>query len=462
MANINQIVADISNDIRKDRDALENIVAIAEARGSKSLTAAEDRKADALYARIRDNQAKLERAKKVQAEEDALEERLSEVRPTNAYAGRSDRTQTVSVTSEPRTYNRGSDPNGISFLRDVGRAMVLNDPEAQSRLSRHMQEERIDRPEYAERAAGDLTSGAIGGVSVPQYLVDLTALAAAARRPFADSCTKHVLPPDGLTFVVPTFTAGTSVANQATQLTAVSAQSMTEADLTLNVYTAAGSQNVSRQAIDRSRIDEFVLSDLMTRYATNLDSNLLNMATVGLAAKAASTLGAYADTSPTGAKLYPKILAAASGVETVVQGTNANLAVMHSRRWNWLSKEMTSSWPLINSQGLPTQAGGVSGPGRDYGSGIRGVLPNGIAVVVDNNVTTTASSNQDEIYVVPSAECHLWEAAGSPAYIRAEQPNAANLGVLFVVYGYYGFTYDRYGAGSMQKVSGTGLTTPAF
>jgi hypothetical protein len=78
------------------------------------------------------------------------------------------------------------------------------------------------------------------------------------------------------------------------------------------------------------------------------------------------------------------------------------------------------------------------------------------------NVTTVASSNQDEIYVVPTNECHLWEAAGSPAYIRAEQPNAANLGVLFVVYGYYAFTYDRYGAGSMQKVSGTGLTTPAF
>ena len=49
------------------------------------------------------------------------------------------------------------------------------------------------------------------------------------------------------------------------------------------------------------------------------------MATYGLSAKALGTLGAYADTQPTGAKLYPKILAAASGVEAVVLGGNADL-----------------------------------------------------------------------------------------------------------------------------------------
>ena len=93
---------------------------------------------------------------------------------------------------------------------------------------------------------------------------------------------------------------------------------------------------------------------------------------------------------------------------------------------------------------------------------VRGVLPNGLRVIVDNNVSTVVSANQDEIYVVPSSECHLYEDANAPAYIRAEQPAAATLGVLFVVYGYYGFTFDRYGAGSMQKVAGTGLTTPTF
>ena len=161
-----------------------------------------------------------------------------------------------------------------------------------------------------------------------------------------------------MSLVVPVFTQGTAVGNQTTQLlgTGIGAQSMTESDLTLPVVTAAGYQNVSRQNVDRSQVDRFVLQDLMTRYATNLDSTLINAATTGLAAKAASTLGAYADTQPTGAKVYPKLLAAASGVEAATLGDTADLCVMHSRRWNWLAKEMTTSWPLINSQGIPAQA----------------------------------------------------------------------------------------------------------
>src|SRR4029079_18244135 len=134
---------------------------------------------------------------------------------------------------------------------------VFGDPEAQSRLSRHMAEERVERPNYEERAAGDLVSGSIGGVVVPQFLIDQTALAVAARRPFADACTPHQLPPEGMTLTIPVFTSGASVANQATQLTGVRATARVESDLTLTVYTAAGQQNVSRQSVDRSRIDEF-------------------------------------------------------------------------------------------------------------------------------------------------------------------------------------------------------------
>ena len=142
-------------------------------------------------------------------------------------------------------------------------------------------------------------------------------------------------------------------------------------------------------------------------------------------------------------------------------GTNADVALMHSRRFAWLSKEMTSTWPLINSAGVPTQAGGVN-YAKDYGSGFRGLLPNGMAIVVDNNCSTTVSTNQDEIYIVPTAECHLWEDPNAPAYIRAEQTNAAVLGVLFVVYGYYAYSYQRQPSGAMQKCAGTGLTTPTF
>ena len=62
-------------------------------------------------------------------------------------------------------------------------------------------------------------------------------------------------------------------------------------------------------------------------------------------------------------------------------------------------------------------------------------------------------------YVLPSFEAHLWEAAGQPTFIRAEQINAANLGILIVVWSYFAYTFSRYTA-AMGKV--TGLTPPTF
>ena len=41
----------------------------------------------------------------------------------------------------------------------------FNDRDAGSRLDRHMTEERVERPQYAERAAGDLTQGFVKVVS---------------------------------------------------------------------------------------------------------------------------------------------------------------------------------------------------------------------------------------------------------------------------------------------------------
>lgn len=260
---IEAIIADLSTKIERNRQYVETTLANAKAEGRANLTPTEDAECERRMDAIDADKASLERARAVKREEDTLEQRLTETRTTGAANRAQNRTSTVHIGSEARVYNRGNDPDGTNFLRDVARATVMGDPESQVRLARHMQEERVERPQYAERTAGDLLSTGIGGIMVPNYLVEMTALASAARRPFADACTKHSLPPDGMSLVVPTFTTPTSVANQTTQLTTVSGTSMVESDLTLSVYTAAGFQNVSRQAVDRSRIDQFVLQDLM-------------------------------------------------------------------------------------------------------------------------------------------------------------------------------------------------------
>lgn len=376
------------------------------------------------------------------------------------------------VTSEERTYaphkDQGFDKNaekfragakpGGQFERDVA-AAFLGDYDAQARLARHQAEERVERGEYLERAAG---TGAFAGLVVPQYLTDLYAPAAAARRPFADAIMKHVLPAAGTTVNLSRITTATSTAIQASENSAVSETNIDDTLLTISVQTNAGQQTLSRQAIERGTgVEAVVLDDLFRQYATTLDSTLINQATNGLVNVA--TTVTYTDASPTAAEFYPKILEGLSGVEAALldQASGENIAVMHSRRWYWMQSQISNTWPLISQPGYGVQAGGVN-YGAKYGDGLRGMLPNGTPVIVDNNVPTNlgAGTNEDRVFLVDRNECHLWEDPSAPMFIRAEQTSAASLGVLLVAYGYFAYTHARYT--QARQIGGTGLVTPTF
>jgi hypothetical protein len=366
------------------------------------------------------------------------------------------------VTSEKRTYSRDSEQReGVSFINDLlGATLDRSNYDAAERLQRHMKEERVERGAKLTRAVG---TGAFAGLTVPQYLTDLYAPAVAALSPFADACNKHQLPAQGMQLNISRITTPSATAIQSTENSAVQNTDIDDTLLTINVQTVAGQQVVSRQAIERGAgVEEVVMQDLMKRYATTKDATLLNQATTGLSAVA--TANAYTDASPTGPEFYPKILQAAAGSEAALLGmASVDLAVMHSRRWYWLQSQMTSTWPMLGQSGFPSQVAGLVNTQSKYGAGARGVLPSGLTVIVDNNVATNlgAGTNEDEVYVVPSDECHLWEDPSAPMFIRAEQPQVASLGVVLVVYGYLAYTFGRYPS-AMQKIGGTGLITPAF
>jgi hypothetical protein len=408
-----------------------------------------DAELDAMQARVTDLEAE-------KARDDAADRLAREVQPG---AARPAYDQVARVGAEARTYRPDQDKTGRAFLWDVvGRER--GDYEAAERLGRHMQEERVERAKYLQRATG---TGAFAGLTVPQYLTDMYAPATSALRPFADSaCTPHELPPEGMTVNISRITTASSVALQATQNSDVSETNMDDTLLTIDVQTAAGRQTVSRQAIDRGTgIDDVTLQDLFKRYATTLDGTLITQATNGLSAVAQSV--AYTDATPTAPELYPKILNANANVEAALLAQAMPTHVtMHSRRWNWLQSQTTSVWPFLSQPSIPTQASGVNN-GSGYGSGVRGVLPNGLLVVVDNNIAVNlgAGTNEDEIYVTAKDECHLWEDPNAPLYIRAENVKAESLGVVFVVYGYFAYTFARYTNGA-GKIAGTGLITPTF
>jgi len=404
--------------------------------------------------------ASTERAKALKAQADDLAA-LAEARVAAIPAAKINEGG-AKVTREARTYSPDVDPLGASFLADVA-LRQMGDWDAAQRLARHSTEERVERGSklsaYEARAAA---TSAFAGLVVPQYLVDMVAPAAAAARPFADICNKHPLPPTGMTVNISRITTATSAAAQ-TENSAASETNIDDTLLTETLFTVAGQQTLSRQAIERgSGTEDVTLNDLIRRYASALDSKLINDATTGLTNVAQSV--AYTDASPTAAELYPKILQGQSQLEAVMldQGVGDLYAVMHSRRWAWMQSQVGTSWPFIGQPGYATQSGGQN-LATGYGQGVRGILPNGIKVIVDNNIATNlgAGTNEDEIYIVNAAELHLWEDPSAPMFIRAEQPAAASLGVLLVVYGYAAYSFRRYTNGH-QKIAGTGLVTPTF
>lgn len=461
----------------RGHSTIRSILATAKQQGRANLTPQEDQDVkdqEDIVSRSKVNMAGLEhqleiskRTKVSELENDAhLAQRhanptgLPQSREVAAYD------RVARTGNEPRTYHEGNDRNGAGFIRDVTRQFLYRDISAEQRLSRHMQEERVERGQYLERAAGDANTGAFAGLTVPQYLTDMYAPKVAALRPFADQCNHHDLPASGMTINISLITTATSAALQASELAAVSATSIDDTLLTENVQTAAGQQTLSRQAIDRGTgVEDIVMDDLFRRYASTLDSTLLNQATTGLAAISTAQAQASVLTTP---QLYSALVQAQSSVEGTLLGwAQPDLVVMHPRRWYKLLSAVGSTWPMaFGTNDVPTQNMLINRE-LGYAKGNRGTLQNGLGVCVDANVTTvglaqaTTGGTQDQIYVVPTQECHLWEDPNAPVFIRAEQPAAANLGVLLVLYGYFAYTFRRF-SGATINLCGAGFVPPAF
>lgn len=380
----------------------------------------------------------------------------AETNPTDVVTRKAD--ERVVVGAEPRTYQRENDPKGIQFALDVARSYMTGDPLANERLQRHMAEERVHRPGFESRAV--VGTGAFTGLVVPQYLVDDFAPAAKAGRPLADAMRHHDLPAKGMVLNIGKITTETSVDVQ-TEGTTVSETDIDDTLLPINVQTAAGSQTLSRQAVERGEgVEDTLIDDLTRGFYRNLDSKVINQATNGLTNVATSI--AYTDASPTAAELYPKLLAGPAAAEAALLDTHPGdvIAVMHSRRWYWLQSQLSSTWPLFGQPGAAPQLAGMN-YGEQYGSGFRGVLPSGIPVIVDNNIgTTLGAGTEDEIYFVAQSESHLWEDPNAPLLIRAEQTQAKKLAIDLVVYGYFAYTFAR--RSHAQKIAGTGLIAPVF
>lgn len=406
-----------------------------------------------------------DRVHSADADIDRIQARVAELEQLEArrYEAAAKHNGSARIRNEARTYSREQERAGVSFLADVASRITGHVPGAAERLERHMNEERVERPGLETRAAG---STAFAGLVVPQYLTDLAAPAVAAMRPTANICRKWELPASGMTVNISRITTATSAALQSSENAAVSETNIDDTLLSPAVLTAAGQQTISLQALNRGTGTEaIVVADLVKRVHTVLNSTLINQATNGLDAIAGVSV-TYTDATPTAAELYPSLFNLISQVQTAVYMGITHF-VMHPRRWNWLASQVGTNWPFLQVAGAGAQTGGsYNGPAGYNASAndvtIAGTLA-GVPVILDASVATNlgAGTNEDRIYGVTADEAHLWEDANAPLFIRAEQPSAASLGVLFVVYSYFAYTFGRYPS-AHGKISGTGLVTPTF
>jgi HK97 family phage major capsid protein len=404
---------------------------------ARDLTVEDETKIDAALTEVRELDAQIERHKELEARSAEAAELRSVNNITPAI---------TTVKSEARTYAAAS---SNSFLVDAFNAQFRGDASASERLARHMSEERVERR--------DVTSANFAGLVVPQYLIDLAAPYARAGRPVADAARKHQLPDAGLTLSISKVTTGSSVDTQS-EGASVSETNMDDTKLDISVVTIAGQQTVSRQALERGTgVDMIVMGDLISAYHTKLDSNVV----AELLASAGQTV-TYTDASPTVAELYPKLADAIQKVQTTFYA-GPNAIIMHPRRLAFLLAALdTTNRPLVVPAQRSQNGVGAGAGAPVYGNSGYEIM--GLPIITDANVSVAQGSgtNQDTIYVGNLQELHLWEQGnGEPMYLRFDQPKAAELDVLAVVYGYAAYTANRY-ANAWAQINGTGLVTPTF
>lgn len=387
-------------------------------------------------------------------------------------AGQSHRVGNVSVREE-LVYR----PEGRhSFFSDAFRAARGHDFGAQDRLRQHQRqmEELGAELRDGDPERRDVGTGAFGSLVVPQYLVDEFAPVLRNSRATANAVRGEDLPPEGMTVTIPRGESGVSVAPQATENTGVSETDADfDNDLTINVRTFSGQQDVSRQSLERGTpgLDRLLYDDLVGAYGERLNSSIIaddgtSGTHEGLLESDGVNAVTYTDTNPTVAEIWPKISDAVQQVATNRKRA-ANLIVMHPRRWGWFTAALDDqNRPLVYS-GDPARAFNALGlaPGDGgFGEGqLVGTLQN-IAVLVDAGIPTNLGTGTDEdrIIVLRRQDPILWEEMdGMPRELRFEETLGGNLTVKLVVYGYSAFTAERYPE-AVSIVSGTGLVAPTF
>jgi HK97 family phage major capsid protein len=373
------------------------------------------------------------------------------------YAPKGPHTALLTVTGNESVYRKG-DVHGHSWVKDMSAVALRADADAAGRLHRNTREVAM------ETRALSTTDGAGGEFVPPLWLVNEAITLARGARVIADQVRKLPLPTGTDTVNLPRVATGTTVAEQATQNTAVSNTDATTNSVSAAVATIAGQQVISQQMIDQSPVnmDDVLLADLAADYAVKLDTFVISNNAAGkrgLLNVSGLNSVAYTDATPTVGELYSK---GADAIQQIHTGRflAPDKVFMHPRRWAWFTAALdTAGRPLVvPTANMPQNA--LAAMGDVVSQGFVGTFQ-GLPVYVDPNIPINlgTGTNEDRIIVLRSNDVILYEGV-----LRAEafrETKADQLSILLRVFNYAAIHSERYPK-AISVIGGNGLITPVF
>jgi HK97 family phage major capsid protein len=336
----------------------------------------------------------------------------------------------VTRVNEAELYREDSEHD---FVRDVAAALTAQDSVAATRLAHHNEEHRAT------------VSGGLGGFVIPQFALDLAALAITNGRPFANIVTQRPLTSG--TVVIPRQSSNTEVDGVDELEAGPDEDFETDDDLTASAKTLTGFTDLSVQSFDFSQLDSgLVLSDLRKQYDQSLDLQALTGNTSkqlpGILTRTTYSGLNTIDASAVelAVQLWGVVSAAKAAVRNGVNAPATHL-VLNPEVWSWIES-------ATDSEGRPLFGHSYSSPQNVQGAGN---VFNGLTVVEDANCPV------DKAIVLKADEVLLWETG--PATMTIDQVGAHTGTIRFVIRGYAAFESLRY-TGAVKVIAG--IPEPTF
>jgi HK97 family phage major capsid protein len=365
------------------------------------------------------------------------------------------------IRNEPQTYRRGGE---FSLVKDhTMRALGSADNATLDRLQRHAREFEV------EVRAGS-TGDTAGGTFVPPlWLVDEFVGVQRPGRATADLARQMTLGAGTDSINVPTVTTGTVTDVQATENSAATTRDMVTSSTNADVTTIAGTYDFSLQQLEQSALaygwDQLVFGDLLRDHNRVLDTLVLagtgtNNQPWGLSTVAATSVTASSTSSTTAQnQIYGAVADAIHRISTTRYDT-PEVIIMHPRRWFWLCSRLDlDGRPVI----VPDPQAGQSmlaSAGITSHQGVVGTMI-GLPVVIDANVTTSAGTSEDRIYVWKASDAILFQ--GLPKFEVFRSIGGATTDSLTArarLYSYNAFS-SRFSTAT-ALVGGSALSSPTF